>query len=87
MQCQGAFNAIRKCSEGKLDVATTSTIIAPGKDWVRYLTHYIKTSANPNAAHAGLATAQTTASLSSCEVRYGQSLGCTRGKAAACKIA
>lgn len=32
-QCQGAFNAIRRCRNSVLDAATVSAIIAPSADW------------------------------------------------------
>jgi hypothetical protein len=86
-QCQGAFNAIRQCQNHDLDLATASSIIAPSRDWRRYLRNYINTSPNPTAASDGLATAQSTAALSSCDLKYGWPLNCPPGLALACKIA
>lgn len=85
-QCQGAFNAIRKCKDFASDSATASIIIAPGADWQSYLSSFINTSPNPTAAADGFATAQTTAAVSSCNLKYGLPLGCGPLKALACKV-
>ena len=84
-QCQGAFNAIRRCKDPALDLATVSTIIAPGADWQGYLSSYINTAPNPTAAADGFATAQTSAALSGCNLKYGLPLSCGPLKALACK--
>ena len=86
-QCQGAFNAIRRCRNSALDALTVSAIIAPSADWQSYLSSFINTSPNPTAAADGLATALTTAALSSCNLKFGLPLGCGPLKATSCRSA
>jgi len=85
-QCQGAFNAIRKCKDPVEDVVFTVSKITTSPPWKSELNKY-KLSPNPAAVAAGLAAAKRPTASSPCDAKYGQPRGCGSAKAASCKVA